>query len=286
MGTLFREERLMMNNRSNMKNTFTFGLLTVIALFFLLPMLWILATSLKPEAQVFSLNLIPENFQWDNYTKIFDRLPFLTYLQNSIIITVVNIIGVVFSSSIVAYSFSFLEWPGREKVFFVLLATMLLPAQVIMIPVFVIFKELAWLNSLKALTIPAFFGGGAFNIFLMRQFFLSIPKSLIDAARIDGCSEFRIYATIVMPLTKPAVATVAIFTFLFTWNDFLGPLIYLSDKSKGTLALGLAQFAGQQQPEWALLMAASVVMMLPIVILFILFQKYFIRGFMMSGIKE
>lgn len=276
----------MMNNRSNMKNTFTFGLLTVIALFFLLPMLWILATSLKPEAQVFSLNLIPENFKWDNYTKIFDRLPFLTYLQNSIIITVVNIIGVVFSSSIVAYSFSFLEWPGREKVFFVLLATMLLPAQVIMIPVFVIFKELAWLNSLKALTIPAFFGGGAFNIFLMRQFFLSIPKSLIDAARIDGCSEFRIYATIVMPLTKPAVATVAIFTFLFTWNDFLGPLIYLSDKSKGTLALGLAQFAGQQQPEWALLMAASVIMMLPIVILFILFQKYFIRGFMMSGIKE
>lgn len=276
----------MINNRSHMKNIFTFGLLTVVALFFLLPMLWILATSLKPEAQVFSLNLIPESFQWDNYTKIFDRLPFLTYLQNSVIITVVNIIGVVFSSSIVAYSFSFLEWPGREKVFFVLLATMLLPAQVIMIPVFVIFKELGWLNSLKALTIPAFFGGGAFNIFLMRQFFLSIPKSLIDAARIDGCSEFRIYATIVMPLTKPAVATVAIFTFLFTWNDFLGPLIYLSDKSKGTLALGLAQFAGQQQPEWALLMAASVIMMLPIVILFILFQKYFIRGFMMSGIKE
>ena len=158
--------------------------------------------------------------------------------------------------------------------------------QVTMIPIFVIFKELGWLNSMKPLTIPFFFGGGAFNIFLMRQFFLSIPKSLIDAARIDGCSEFRIYATIVMPLTKPAIATISILTFLFTWNDFLGPLIYLSDKAKGTLALGLAQFAGQQEPEWALMMAASVLMMLPIVILFFLFQKYFIRGFMMSGIKE
>jgi ABC-type glycerol-3-phosphate transport system permease component len=271
---------------ANIGTYITFFLLIITAVFFLLPMLWVLATSLKPETQVFSLNFIPENFAWDNYSKIFERLPFMSYLRNSVIISVVNIVGVVFSSSIVAYAFSFLKWPGRDKVFYLVLATMLLPGQVIMIPVFVIFKEIGWLNSLKALTIPAFFGGGAFYVFLMRQFFLSIPKSLIDAARIDGCSEFRIYSTIVMPLTKPAVATVAILTFLFTWNDFLGPLIYLSDKSKGTLALGLAQFAGQQQPEWALLMAASVIMMLPIIILFIMFQKYFIKGFTMSGIKE
>lgn len=276
----------MKRTKVNIGSYVTFFLLVLTAVFFLLPMLWLLATSLKPEAQVFSLNFLPENFEWENYIKIFDRLPFMAYLRNSVIISLVNIVGVVFSSSIVAYAFSFLEWPGRDKIFYLILATMLLPAQVIMIPVFVIFKEIGWLNSLKALTIPAFFGGGAFNIFLMRQFFLSIPKSLIDAARIDGCSEFRIYSTIVMPLTKPAVATVAILTFLFTWNDFLGPLIYLSDKSKGTLALGLAQFAGQQQPEWALLMAASVIMMLPIVLLFIMFQKYFIKGFTMSGIKE
>lgn len=269
-----------------MKTNIVFALLVVVAIFFIVPMLWILVTSLKPEADVFSLTLIPDQIQWDNYTKIFEKLPFLSYLKNSVFISVMCITGVVLSSSIVAYAFSFLEWPGRDKLFYVVIATMLLPMQVTMIPVFVIFKELGWLNTMKPLTVPFFFGGGAFNIFLMRQFFLSIPKSLIDAARIDGCSEFRIYATIVMPLTKPAIATISILTFMFTWNDFLSPLIYLSDKAKGTLALGLAQFAGQQEPEWALMMAASVLMMLPIVILFFLFQKYFIRGFMMSGIKE
>ncbi len=275
-----------MKRSKDIKTIIVFSMLVLVAVFFILPILWLVTTSLKPESQVFTLNLIPDNFQWDNYTKIFDRIPFLSYLRNSTLISLVNIIGVVFSSSIVAYAFSFLEWPGRDKMFYVILGTMLLPLQVTMIPVFVIFKELGWLNTFKPLMIPAFFGGGAFNIFLMRQFFLSIPKSLIDAARIDGCSEFRIYATIVMPLTKPAIATVAILTFLFVWNDFLGPLIYLSDQVKGTLALGLAQFAGQQQPEWALLMAASILMMLPVVILFFLFQKYFIRGFMLSGIKE
>ena len=276
----------MAKQKLNRKSVFVFALLVVVAIFFVVPMLWIVSTSLKPESQAFSLSFFPDTLQWENYTRIFDKIPFLAYLQNSVAISLVNIIGIVLSSSIVAYAFSFLEWPGRDKLFYVVLATMLLPIQVTMIPLFVIFKELGWLNSFKPLMIPAFFGGGAFNIFLMRQFFLSIPKSLIDAARIDGCSEFRIYATIVMPLTKPAIATIAILTFLFVWNDFLGPLIYLSDKAKGTLALGLAQFAGQQQPEWALLMAASVLMMLPIIILFFLFQKYFIRGFMMSGIKE
>ncbi|MGD8778697.1 MAG: carbohydrate ABC transporter permease [Ignavibacteria bacterium] len=276
----------MKNKKINTKSIVVFALLVIAAIFFIIPFLWIITTSLKPESQVFSSNFLPGEFDWSNYAKIFERMPFLSYMQNSIIISIVNIIGIVLSSSIVAYAFTFLQWPGRDKLFYIVLGTMLLPTQVIMIPVFVIFKEIGWLNSLKPLTIPAFFGGGAFNIFLMRQFFLSIPKSLIDAARIDGCSEFRIYATIVMPLTKPAIATVAILTFLFVWNDFLGPLIYLSDKAKGTLALGLAQFAGQQQPEWALLMAASILMMLPIIILFFLFQKYFIRGFMMSGIKE
>lgn len=275
-----------MKQRQNIKTLFIFAMLVLVAIFFIIPMLWLVTTSLKPESQVFTLNFFPDELQWSNYAKIFERLPFLSYLQNSTVISLVNIIGVVFSSSIVAYAFSFLEWRGRDKLFYVILGTMLLPLQVTMIPIFVIFKELGWLNTFKPLMIPAFFGGGAFNIFLMRQFFLSIPKSLIDAARIDGCSEFRIYATIVMPLTKPAIATVAILTFLFVWNDFLGPLIYLSDKAKGTLALGLAQFAGQQQPEWALLMAASILMMLPIIILFFLFQKYFIRGFMLSGIKE
>jgi ABC-type glycerol-3-phosphate transport system permease component len=197
-----------------------------------------------------------------------------------------NIIGILLSSSVVAYSFSCLQWPGRDKTFIFVLATMMLPMQVVMIPIFIIFKEFGWLNTFLPLTVPAFFGGGAFNIFLLRQFFLTIPNSLLDAARIDGCSEFRIFWSIVLPLAKPALATVAILTFMFAWNDFLGPLIYLSDKLKGTLALGLAQFAGQQEPEWALLMASSVLMMLPIILLFFFFQKYFIQGFTMSGIKE
>ena len=229
---------------------------------------------------------IPDTFHWDNYVKVFDRMPFLIYLKNSVFISAVSIIGVVLSSSIVAYSFSNLNWPGRDLLFVFVLATMMLPMQVTMIPLFVLFKNLGWLNTFKPLTIPAFFGGGAFSIFLLRQFFMTIPKDLLDSARIDGCSEFKIYWKIVLPLAKPALATVAILTFMFTWNDFLGPLIYLSDKTKGTLALGLGMFVGQHLTEWSLLMTASVLMMLPMIFIFFFFQKYFIQGFTMSGLKE
>ena len=162
---------------------------------------------------------------------------------------------------------------------------MMLPMQVTMIPLFVLFKQLGWLNTYKPLIVPSFFGGGAFNIFLLRQFFLGIPRDLLDAARIDGSSEFRIYWSVVLPLSRPALATVAILTFMLSWNDFLGPLIYLSDKLKSTLALGLAMFVGQHQTEWGVLMAASVLMMLPMVLIFFFFQKYFIKGFTMSGLK-
>ncbi|MEW6193610.1 MAG: carbohydrate ABC transporter permease [Bacteroidota bacterium] len=272
--------------RQRRNNHFIFILMTVIAVFFILPFLWIVLTSVKPEAEVFSNNFLPSTIQLDNYIKLFNKIPFLQYLQNSVFITGVAVIGIVLSSSIVGYAFSCIEWTGRNTLFYVVIATMMLPIQVTMIPIFVIFKEFGWLNTFKPLTVPMFLGGGAFNIFLMRQFFMSIPKSLLDAARIDGCSEFKIYWKIVLPLAKPALATVAIMTFMFVWNDFLGPLIYLSDKAKGTLALGLGQLAGQQQPEWAILMAASVLMMLPVIILFFFFQKYFIKGFTMSGIKE
>ena len=260
--------------------------LSILAVIFIIPFLWIISTSLKSEAEVFSLQWIPNQIQWNNYVEIFDYMPFFTFLKNSVFITIVTIIGTVFSSSIVAYSFACLNWPGKNIIFVFILATMMLPAQVIMIPVFVLFKELDWLNTFKPLTIPAFFGGGAFNIFLLRQFFLTIPKSLLDAARIDGLSEFKIYYKIVLPLAKPALATVAILTFMFSWNDFLGPLIYLSEKTQGTLALGLAQFAGQQNPEWSVLMASSIMMMTPVILIFFFFQKYFIKGFTMSGIKD
>jgi len=273
-------------NKRQIKNILIFSLLTIVAVMFIIPFLWVISTSLKPESAVFSLKWIPETWRFDNYLKVFEKIPFLPYLKNSVVISLLTIIGTVLSSSIVAYAFGCLEWPGRNTIFIFIIATMMLPLQVIMIPLFIMFKELGWLNTIKPLTIPAFFGGGAFNIFLLRQFFLSIPKSLLDAARIDGCSELRLYWSIVLPLAKPALATVAIITFMFAWNDFLGPLIYLSEKAQGTLALGIAQYAGQMNPEYSILMAASVLMMLPIIIIFFMFQKHFIQAFTMSGIKE
>ncbi len=274
--------------KTAVKNTLIYLTLTTFALFFVIPFLWILSTSLKGNEQIFVIppQWIPSTFMWDNYAKVFERIPFLLYVKNSVFISLIVITGTVLSSSIVAYSFACLNWPGRNALFVVVLASMMLPMQVTMIPVFVIFKEIGWLNSFKPLTLPAFLGGGAFNIFLLRQFFLSIPRDLLDSARIDGCSEFRIYWNIVLPNAKPALATVSILTFMFTWNDFLGPLIYLSDQAKGTIALGLGMFVGQYVTEWSLLMAASMLMMLPMLIIFFVFQKYFIQGFIMSGLKD
>lgn len=277
----------MINRKKALKKLYIYIGLLVCSAVLILPFLWVLSTSLKADGQIFAIppQFIPDSLHWENYSLVFQRMPFLTYFLNSTFITVVSIIGTVLSSSMVAYAFACLRWPGRDGVFILVLATMMLPMQVTMIPVFVMFKDLGWLNTFKPLTVPAFLGGGAFNIFLLRQFFLTIPPSLLDAARIDGCSEFRIYWNIVLPLAKPALATVAILTFLFTWNDFLGPLIYLSDQLKGTLALGLAMFTGQHQNEWGPLMAASVLMMAPIIIIFFMFQKYFIQAFTSSGIK-
>ncbi len=269
------------------KTGFTYALLILVAIVLLLPLVWMISASLKGDEEIFAIppTWIPETLHWKNYAEVFERMPFLGYLRNTTFITVLTIIGTVFSSSVVAYAFACLRWPGRDKLFIFVIATMMLPMHVIMIPLYVIFRELGWLNTYKPLIVPAFLGGGAFNIFLLRQFFLGIPRELFDAARIDGCSEFRIYRTIALPLAKPAMITVAILTFMFSWNDFLGPLIYLSDQSKNTLALGLALFVGQHSTEWGVLMAASIIMMIPMVIIFFVFQRYFIRGFTMSGLK-
>ena len=277
----------MCDKRKIINKTIVYLSLLAFASILILPFLWIISTSLKGNEQIFVIppKWIPETFHWENYIDVFKKMPFLIYLKNTVFITGLTIVGVVFSSSLVAYAFACLRWPGRDGLFIFILATMMLPMQVTMIPLFVLFKEFGWLNTFKPLIVPAFFGGGAFNIFLLRQFFLTIPRELFDAARIDGCSEFRIYWSIVLPLAKPALATVAILTFMASWNDFFGPLIYLSDKLKGTLALGLAMFVGQHQTEWGMLMAASVLMMLPIIVIFFFFQKYFIKGFVMSGIK-
>jgi len=277
----------MKHRRRQWRQLGVYAILTAFGALFLIPFVWVLSTSLKGNEQIFTIppQWIPSRLRWENYMEVFRRMPVLLYLKNSVVVTVLQMIGIVASSSLVAYAFAILRWPGRNILFGVLLATMMLPMQVTMIPVFVLFKQLGWLDTFKPLVVPAFLGGGAFNIFLLRQFFLGIPADIADAARIDGCSEFRIYWNIMLPLAAPALATVAIMTFMFSWNDFLGPLIYLSEKNKSTLALGLSMFVGQQTNEWALLMAASILMMIPMVAVFFFFQKYIIQGFTMSGIK-
>lgn len=269
------------------KKAIVYLYLPVLAAVFLLPFFWMLSTSLKGSEQIFTYppRWIPKPLHWQNYRDVLTTTPFLRYLFNTTFITVMSIIGVVLSSSLVAYAFARLRWKGRGPLFLFIIGTMMLPAQVTMVPVFVLYKHIGWLDSFKPLVVPLFFGGGAFNIFLMRQFFLTIPQELSDAARIDGCSELRIYWSIILPLSKPAVATIAILVFMMQWNDFLGPLIFLSSKSEGTLALGLAMLVGQHTTEYGMLMGASVLLLIPMVVIFFLFQRYFVQGLMMTGIK-
>jgi multiple sugar transport system permease protein len=226
----------------------------------------------------------PFRLYWENYPRALTYIPFFRYVENTLILAILSVIGSILSCSLVAYSFSRIHWPGRDICFFILLATLMLPGQVTMIPVFMIFKSLGWVGSMKPLVVPAFFGS-AFFIFLLRQFFMSVPHELSDAGKIDGCSEFQIYWKIVLPLAKPALATVGLFTFMGAWNDFLGPLLYLNDETKYTLSLGLQQFVSQHGAEWSMLMAASTVMTIPIIVLFFLAQRTFIQGITLTGIK-
>lgn len=220
-----------------------------------------------------------------HYVKGIEGFHFSLFLQNTLHIAVFTVLGTVLSSSWVAFGFSIIEWRGRDKLFYLMLGTMMLPPQVTMIPVFVIFKSLGWCNTYLPLIVPSFLGN-AFFIFLLRQFFLTIPKDLIDAARVDGCSTFRIYWQIVLPLSIPALATVALFTFMWSWNDFMGPLIYVVDEAKYTLSLGLAMFKGRFASRYGEMMAVSVLLTLPIIVLFFFTQKTFIQGIKTSGMKN
>jgi multiple sugar transport system permease protein len=219
-----------------------------------------------------------------HYAQGIKAFRFDLFLQNTLFIATIAVVGTVLSSSWVAFGFAILEWPGRNKIFYLMLATMMLPPQVTMIPLFLIFKNLGWINTYRPLLVPAFMGN-AFFIFLLRQFFLTIPKDLIDAARVDGCSTFRIYWQIVLPLSIPALATVALFTFMASWNDFMGPLIYVVDEAKYTLSLGLAMFKGRFATRYGEMMAVSVLLTLPIIVLFFFTQKTFIQGIKTSGMK-
>jgi multiple sugar transport system permease protein len=257
------------------------------ALLMTLPFLWMVSTSLKETSQIwiFPPQWIPNPIVWQNYVEALTILPFGRYALNTLIITIVTTLGVVLTASLCAYGFARIQFPGRDLIFMIVLSAIMIPYAVLLIPQYIMFRYLGWIDTFLPLTVPPWFGGGAFNIFLLRQFFRTIPAELSDAARIDGASELGIYWRIIMPLAGPALAAVAIFTVLNTWNDFLAPLVYISSQDKFTLALGLAQFRGLYATQWQYLMAASTVVVVPTLVLFFLAQRYFIQGVVLTGLK-
>ena len=278
--------------RAGRKGNRTLRVITIILLFLfaflmLMPFIWLVSSSLKSQIQIFQYppQWIPNPVLFQNYVDALTYKPFLLYFRNSLVVAGLNVIAVVFTSSFCAYGFARIRFAGRNFWFGVVIATLFLPSVIVLVPQFIMFTRLGWVNSFLPLTVPMFFGGGAFNVFLLRQFFQTIPEELADAARIDGATEFGIYWRIMMPLAKPALITVGIFTFLNAWNDLLGPLLYLRSPDLYTVAVGLATFQGTLATRWDLQMAASTAMVLPVVILFFLAQRYFIRGIVLTGMR-
>ncbi len=260
------------------------------AVVFLFPLIWMLSTSLKPPDEIFSIppKLIPSTFVWENYTKrVFEIVPYGRHYLNSIIIVSISVFANVLTAAMCAYGFARLRAPGRDWIFGVFLATMMLPPQVMMIPLFIGFQKIGWINTWKPLIVPAFLSGGAFNVFLLRQFFMTIPRDLEEAGLIDGCGRITIFARIIVPLSRPALVTIAIFSFMYHWNDFLTPLIYLHDQDKYTLSLSLNLFKGMyiSRTPWGPLMAASVMMVAPVIALFFAVQRHFVEGITLTGLK-
>lgn len=263
-----------------------YAVLGTFALIYVVPFLWLIAGSLKTGAELFASPpvWIPQIPQWSNYRIAISDFPFFLYLRNTLLIIGVNIIGEVCSCTLVAYGFAKIEWRGRDALFLLVLATMMLPFQVTMVPLFILFSKLGWIGTFLPLTVRSFFGN-PFFIFLLRQFFLTIPKELSEAAKIDGAGELYIYRRVILPLARPAVMTVVIFTFLFHWSDFVGPLLFLSNNKLYTLSLGVQQLMSQNDPRWNLLLAIGVTMTVPVLLIFFVLQKYFIQGITLSGIK-
>jgi ABC-type glycerol-3-phosphate transport system permease component len=261
-------------------------LLVLGAIVTLLPIVWLVSTSLKIPAQTYKYppEWIPNPVRWQNYPDALTAMPFGRFTVNTLIISGASIAGVLLSSSLAAYGFARLRFPGRDALFVLVLTALMLPQTVTLIPRYIEFRELGWIDSWWPLIVPNWFGN-AYFIFLLRQFFRTIPRDLSDAARVDGASEFRIFWQIIMPLSRPALMVVVVFSFLYNWNDFLEPLIYITSEEKKTIALGLYSFQGGFSTEWNLLMAASAVMIVPVVVLFFFLQRYFIQGVVLTGLK-
>ena len=271
--------------------SFNFTMLCALGVLMALPFFWMLSTSLKVEQQVYLFPpiWIPNPLAWENYRiSLIDILPFTRFFLNTIYVTVTATVGAVISSSMVAFAFARLRWPGRDKIFLLVLATMMVPTYSTIVPRFILFRNLDWIDTFWPLIVPLWFGGSAFFIFLMRQFYMTIPIDLDEAAGIDGCSEFRIWWSIILPLSRPALATITILSFMARWNDFFDPLIFLNTMENFTVALGLNMFRAAIEfygVKYHWLMAASVTVLLPGLIIFFFFQKTFVQGVVMSGIK-
>lgn len=263
--------------------------LAACSLIMIYPLLWMLASSLKPDNEIFGqLSLLPNEFIWENYPKGWDGLyiSFTTFFLNSTFVTVLAVIGNLISCSFAAYAFARLEFTGKNIFFALMMMTLMIPYHVVLIPQYILFLKLGWVNTYLPLIVPRFLAADAFFVFLMIQFFRQLPRELDEAAMIDGCSPFKIYWAIIMPLSLPALATASIFTFIWTWEDFLGPLVYLNDIKDYTVPLALRMFLAQDSvSQYGQMFAMSVLSILPIVIFFVVFQKFIIRGIAMSGLK-
>jgi multiple sugar transport system permease protein len=280
-----RTPRSKLGQRSLLTNLLLYALLFAIAFVMLLPFAWMLSASLKLDKDVFRFPIewIPKDPQWRNYETIWTRIPFLTFFKNTLKLTVIITFLQLATSSFAAYAFAKLEFKGRDLLFLAYLGSIAIPWQVYMVPQFILMRELNLVdNHLSLILLQAF---TAFGVFLMRQFFISIPNEILDAARIDGMSEYGIYFRIMLPLSKPALATLTIFSSVFVWNDFMGPLIYLYSESRKTIQLGLRMFIQQYSTDYHLIMAASLVSLIPMLILFFVFQRFFIEGIGTTGIK-
>ncbi|MBI3316799.1 MAG: carbohydrate ABC transporter permease [Candidatus Omnitrophica bacterium] len=279
-----RKKRREILNKTLATIVLTVGALTMVG-----PFLWMVSTSLKAPGAVFSFQKnwweewIPTSFVWQNYVKAWQVVPFARFYLNSIFVALCVTFGQVATSAMAAYAFARLQFPGRDKVFFAYLGTMMVPGAVTMIPVFILLKHLGWIDTYKALILPGIFT--AYGTFMLRQFFLTLPKDLEDAAKIDGCSYIGIFWRIILPLSKPALATLTTFTFMGTWMNFMWPLIVINTQTKYTLPVGLAYFQSLHNTDWTLLMAASVMMILPILIVFMVNQRFFVEGIKLTGIK-
>ncbi|MCD6546595.1 MAG: carbohydrate ABC transporter permease, partial [Thermotogae bacterium] len=262
-------------------------ILLVASVSFLLPFIWLVRSSFMDIGQIFILppEWIPRPFRWQNYPEALTAVPFGRYALNTITILIFVEAGVIITSTMSAFAFSRLRWKGRDKIFSVLLTSLMVPYVVTLIPTFLLWKALGGINTFLPLTVPAWFGGGMFNVFLLRQFFLTIPYELDEAAYLDGATPLQVLWKVIIPLSKPAILTVAIFTFMSVWNDLLGPIVYLNDPDKYTLAVGLSTFVGMYTGQWNYLMAASTVMILPPIILFFIGQKFFVQGITLTGLK-